>query len=306
MKPASQAKNMESFYEEEDSNSESMLSCENDSVVDGDSFDESCSDEKVENYFHNNKYQTIAKNNNEVSCVLCKNKDDNHKMRQIYRSCKCTSVECMLKYRVDMCYKCDLASISQKGAHEGEYKNAADFYNYVKKSWLEGNFNKRCVFHSAPGYAKTNNPIESFNSSIKRDFFVRKRFGLISVFQKLNALCKYYSQENIQFSNKIQISEPILTTASNYTIENFKRASGAKKLSFSHKKHQFSIDLTHLHCNCPRFFKKRVCPHLVAAIKLFNVNCDLFSNMEKIDRFVFKKKRGRGRPANARQALHMD
>ena len=45
-----------------------------------------------------------------------------------------------------------------------------EFVNYFEHQWLAPPFKKWQIFHSSPGFASTNNPIESFNKQIKKHF----------------------------------------------------------------------------------------------------------------------------------------
>jgi hypothetical protein len=55
------------------------------------------------------------------------------------------------------------------------------------------------IYYNEPGYANTNSNIESFNATIKRDFFKRKRFSVYGAILKLEEIIKYYSKADIEF-----------------------------------------------------------------------------------------------------------
>ncbi|POM81688.1 Hypothetical protein PHPALM_303 [Phytophthora palmivora] len=44
------------------------------------------------------------------------------------------------------------------------------FAEYFKKQWLDTTLSNWSVFHTPPGYATTNNPVETFNKVIKQDY----------------------------------------------------------------------------------------------------------------------------------------
>lgn len=70
-----------------------------------------------------------------------------------------------------------------------------DLYTYISTHWYDSRWNKWMIYHSPPGYANTNSNIESFNATIKRDFFFRKRLSVIGAVSKIEEIIRYYSIE---------------------------------------------------------------------------------------------------------------
>ena len=64
-------------------------------------------------------------------------------------------------------------------------------YNYIKSQWVNSRFCKWFVFNNKPGYANTNSPIESYNATIKRDFFERVKRSVYGAVQKLSQIIAY-------------------------------------------------------------------------------------------------------------------
>ena len=65
------------------------------------------------------------------------------------------------------------------------------FNDYFEKQWIKSQFNKWSIFHSPSGYTTTNNPIESFNKTIKQFFTNNLKLNLVpafEIFQTLNLL----------------------------------------------------------------------------------------------------------------------
>jgi hypothetical protein len=53
-----------------------------------------------------------------------------------------------------------------------------EFAGYFETQWVQSPFKNRCQYHTPPAFAATNNPAESFNASIKRDYTIRERLKI--------------------------------------------------------------------------------------------------------------------------------
>ena len=74
------------------------------------------------------------------------------------------------------------------------------FVKYVIPQWFEGKFSNWQVFASPPGFASTNNPLESFNKIIKlhfTQFDSKVILAFISIV--INHLIPYYSLNEKEF-----------------------------------------------------------------------------------------------------------
>jgi hypothetical protein len=71
------------------------------------------------------------------------------------------------------------AEISRKWLKIPKLKS---FHSYFEKQWIKSKFNKWSVFHSPPGFTTTNNPIESFNKTIKQFFKNNLKLNLVPAF----------------------------------------------------------------------------------------------------------------------------
>ncbi|ETL83899.1 hypothetical protein L917_16222 [Phytophthora nicotianae] len=49
------------------------------------------------------------------------------------------------------------------------------FAKYMFVQWMTGSFARWQVFATSPGFASTNNPVETFNALLKRDYTLRRR-----------------------------------------------------------------------------------------------------------------------------------
>jgi hypothetical protein len=54
------------------------------------------------------------------------------------------------------------------------------FHEYFVKQWINSDFSNWQLFHTPPGYASTNNPLEQYNARIKQDFTKRFKHHLKS------------------------------------------------------------------------------------------------------------------------------
>ena len=63
----------------------------------------------------------------------------------------------------------DLKWLNFKKKYKSQYY--LRIYQYVRDNWYLSRFNKWMIYHTPPGWANTNSNIESFNATIKRDFF---------------------------------------------------------------------------------------------------------------------------------------
>ena len=66
----------------------------------------------------------------------------------------------------------------------------------MKQQWVESKFNKWCVFNKSKGYSTTNNPIESYNNTIKRFFTNRVRLNVVTALEAFEEAVKYESSIN--------------------------------------------------------------------------------------------------------------
>ncbi|OWZ07206.1 hypothetical protein PHMEG_00020432 [Phytophthora megakarya] len=58
-----------------------------------------------------------------------------------------------------------------------------EFAEYFVNQWLQGKFVRWQCFHTAGGFASTNNPVEQFNKKLKRDYTLRQRLKMGTLLQ---------------------------------------------------------------------------------------------------------------------------
>ncbi|ETO77711.1 hypothetical protein F444_07113 [Phytophthora nicotianae P1976] len=64
------------------------------------------------------------------------------------------------------------------------------FAKYIYAQWLTGSFATWQVFATPPGFASKNNPVETFNALLKRDYTLRRRLKMGSLLRELSACCQ--------------------------------------------------------------------------------------------------------------------
>ncbi|RLN50009.1 hypothetical protein BBJ28_00006331 [Nothophytophthora sp. Chile5] len=64
------------------------------------------------------------------------------------------------------------------------------FAQYCHGQWLTGHFRAWQVFATPTGFASTNNPAETFNALLKRDYTLRRRLKMGTLLRELSACCQ--------------------------------------------------------------------------------------------------------------------
>ena len=77
--------------------------------------------------------------------------------------------------------------------------NCSNFFKYLNDVWLKGKFTHWQIFKRPAGYYCTNSPLESFNSSIKRTFTIRKKLSIYNFVRLMLKIAKYYSKNQEDF-----------------------------------------------------------------------------------------------------------
>lgn len=113
-----------------------------------------------------------------------------------------------------------------------------NLFTYLE-SWMQPPFNKWMSYYNPPGQACTNSNIESFNATIKRDFFHRKRLSVAGAVIKFEQIIKYY--QTIIFNDKPKYIESLNKAANEKVLGDYKsKGSGLyqidEKLTINIKK----------------------------------------------------------------------
>ena len=168
------------------------------------------------------------------------------------------------------------------------------FVEYVVPQWFDGPFSNWQVFCSPPGFASTNNPMESFNKIIKSQFTNFENKAILSFIHIVtNHLIPYYSNNEKEF---MFYRIPHLKTkqlANQLNNEKFQMRSIIECIYIG-RTHTQSINFQYKSCTCRWFLAFAVCAHLVAACDLFKQPLDGYSKPKV---FVYRTRPGRKKAA---------
>lgn len=174
------------------------------------------------------------------------------------------------------------------------YPEMEAFVTYVVPQWFEGTFSNWQIFKSPPGFAATNNPMESFNKIIKAqftDYNEQPLLGFILII--IQHLIPFYSSNDKTFMfyripHKITVAIAKRLDVLKYTMKGF------IECSYQGRIHTHTINFEMKSCTCRWFWSFAVCAHLVAACDHYNYELKGYTKPRV---FVYKKKRGR-KPKN--------
>ena len=164
----------------------------------------------------------------------------------------------------------------------------ADFHKYFKKQWIESSFNKWAVFHTPPGYTTTNNPIESYNKSIKYYFTNRLKLNLIPAFEIFQELVYTESSAYFDYKTKIQITKTQENNAKKLEKDKFSKIN-QKLYHYKHNNGKISdINLENKTCACRYFLDRGTCLHLIYAAQKERVD---LPGLQIFDKFSINRRR---------------
>ena len=118
--------------------------------------------------------------------------------------------------------------------------NLINFAKYFRKQWVESKFNKWCVFNTPKGYSTTNNPIESYNNTIKRFFTNRVRLNVVTALEAFEEAVKYESSINNIFETTKKVKPYLVVKAKSLELNKF---STDDKDIYTYKHHNGSTSI---------------------------------------------------------------
>ena len=89
------------------------------------------------------------------------------------------------------------------------YPTLERFHAYFKRQWIDSSFCNWAVFHTPPGYTTTNNPIESYNKSIKHFSTNRLKLNLIPALNMFKELIYNESLKNFDNETLVKITKTL-------------------------------------------------------------------------------------------------
>ena len=97
----------------------------------------------------------------------------------------------------------------------------ASFCKYFRKQWVESRFSNWCVFNSPIGYTTTNNPIESYNNTIKRFFTNRIKSTLYNALDIFKSVIIQSSKNEI-FQKDLLVAQKLINRANKLPLNKIK------------------------------------------------------------------------------------
>jgi hypothetical protein len=168
------------------------------------------------------------------------------------------------------------------------------FSEYFQKQWLDGEFSNWALYHTNPGFSSTNNPIESFNSIIKR--FITQRFK-DNMLQSLEV----FKDSLVNYDHKIFCNFPKIKKSSILRAQilikdqinslkekrNFYEFSNKENKKFRIIINEFDLNNpSNTFCDCPYFQAHAFCKHII----MICLHKDLkLQGLESIAKFSLRK-----------------
>lgn len=170
-----------------------------------------------------------------------------------------------------------------------KHADLADFVAYVIPQWFEGPFSNWQIFKSPPGFAATNNPLESFNKIIKDQFTNYDEQPLLAFIGiVITHLIPFYSRSEKEFLFYRIPHKRCKAIATQMDTLKFSM-EGFIQCTYKGLIHTHTIDFNLKSCSCRWFWSFAVCAHLVAACDFYNYELKGYTK-PKI--FLVRKKRG--------------
>ncbi|ETM32417.1 hypothetical protein L914_20164 [Phytophthora nicotianae] len=85
-----------------------------------------------------------------------------------------------------------------------------NFAQYMSGQWLSGRFCGWQLYSTPSEFASTNNPVETFNSILKRDYTLRRRLKMGALLAELANCCEDQSANERPFQLKVTPSENLI------------------------------------------------------------------------------------------------
>jgi len=126
----------------------------------------------------------------------------------------------------------------------------ASFCKYFRKQWVESRFSNWCVFNSPIGYTTTNNPIESYNNTIKRFFTNRIKLTLFHVLEVFKSVIQYESSKNEIFQKDLIVTQKLVNKANRIPLTKIKEIKPNKYVYIHQNGKMSNIDLVEKLCSC--------------------------------------------------------
>ena len=106
---------------------------------------------------------------------------------------------------------------------EKKWKNLylTDFLKYFQKQWISSCFSNWQIYHSEPGFATTNNPLEQYNRFIKAHFTNYLSMNIIPALEIFIDLIDYDSKQTFFNYNYKIVSNSMIPKSKTLKVEKF-------------------------------------------------------------------------------------
>ena len=167
----------------------------------------------------------------------------------------------------------------------------------VIPQWFEGKFSNWQVFASPPGFASTNNPLESFNKIIKlhfTQFDSKVILAFISIV--INHLIPYYSLNEKEFIFYRIPHAKTKNIAKSLNTSRF-QMKNITECIYNGLNHVHTINFQYKSCTCRYFLAFAICGHLIAACDILVIFKQPLEGYSKPKVFVYRTRPGRKKNA---------
>ena len=138
-----------------------------------------------------------------------------------------------------------------------------NIYNNAAKSIFPQATVLMCYFH-----VLVNLKNQSFNRTLKREFFKRRRLSVFGCLTKLEEVIKYYSSIHIIFHSLPKYQERLQKLSFYYTTESFIKTNKYTYEVCS----RYLIKLKNNSCSCWYFSKWGICKHAMAFSNVYDLS----------------------------------
>ena len=111
-----------------------------------------------------------------------------------------------------------------------------EFATYFRKQWVASVFSNWMLFSTPPGYATTNNPLESYNALIKAFFTNRSKLNIVDMLNTFKQVIQYESSKlcNYDFVKIKLVDEKHIKKAKRLMLSKFSNISNNSEIRYKY------------------------------------------------------------------------
>ncbi|KAE9353247.1 hypothetical protein PF008_g5092 [Phytophthora fragariae] len=118
-----------------------------------------------------------------------------------------------------------------------DVRELTGFAQYINGLWLTGRYSTYQLYWTPTGFASTNNPVETFNAVLKRDYTLRRRLKMGALLQELSNGCKDKSASERFFSLEVVPAQTLIRRVSEMIREKLLYESGRDQVDIASAGH---------------------------------------------------------------------